>query len=106
MIDKLVKSLQSGFAIGTRILLCTKLATYLRRSYQSLLTLDDPMQLLYEVVGSNCDRKLEMVGNIIAAYRIKNEIVAKFLAEEIVANTPRLVEGIFPNYFRTKILFC
>ncbi|XP_043283377.1 spatacsin [Venturia canescens] len=92
MIDKLVKSLQNGFAIGTRILLCTKLGTYLRRSYQSLLTLENPMQLLYEVVGSNCDRKLEMVGDIIVAYRIKNEMVAKFLAEEIVANTPRLVE--------------
>ena len=94
LIERLVKNLQNGSIIGTRITLCVKLAMYLRRSYQSLLTIKDPMLLLYEVVGSQCDRKLEMVGDIIAAYRITDEMVAKFLAEEIVANILRLVEGI------------
>ena len=90
---KLLKSLQYGVTIGTRIVTCYKLAIYLGKSYQALLTLTNPMRLLQEVVVSNYDCTLELASDIITAYKISSPEVAQFLAEEIVASITRVVEG-------------
>lgn len=92
ILTRLLKSLQSGVAIGTRIVTCYKLSITLGKSYYSLLILNDPMRLLQEVVLSNCDRTLEIAKDIISAYQIESRQVAQFLAEEIVASITRVVE--------------
>ncbi|XP_001601258.1 spatacsin [Nasonia vitripennis] len=92
LLTNLVETLNHGVDIGVRILECYQLAVQLGKSYQVLLTLSKPMQLLQEIVSSPCDRKLEIARDIITTYQIENQTIAHFLAEEIVAHITQVIE--------------
>lgn len=92
LLEKLVKNLQHGFNVGNKILLLYRLATSLKRTYRIMLRSRDPMEILYEITGINCSRKLELISDVIAAYRIKNTEVVKFLAGEVILHVTRQVE--------------
>lgn len=93
LLTNLIETLNHGVDIGVRILMCYQLAVQLGKSYQVLLTLNKPMQLLQEIVSSLCDRKLEIARDIITTYQIENQRIAHFLAEEIVAHITQVIEG-------------
>jgi hypothetical protein len=95
LLTNLIETLNHGMNIGIRILLCYRLAIQLGKSYQALLTLKNPMQLLQEIISGSCDRKLEIARDIITAYQIENQQIASFLAEEIVAHITQIIEGTF-----------
>ena len=89
------ETLDHGVDIGIRILLCYRLAVQLGKSYQVLLTLNNPMSFFQEIISSSCDRKLEIARDIITAYQIENQTINHFLAEEIVAHITQVIEGNF-----------
>ncbi|XP_024937810.1 spatacsin isoform X2 [Cephus cinctus] len=93
LLERLVETLKHGVATGSRIILCHRLAIYSGRSYESLLTLDNPRKILQEIIDKNCEHKMEVIADIIAAYQINNQDVACFLAEKIFANITMLVKG-------------
>ncbi|CAB0038113.1 unnamed protein product [Trichogramma brassicae] len=87
-----VETLNHGADIGMRVLLCYHLALHLGKNYEVLLTHNDPMHLLQEVVAGTHERKLEIARDIITAYQIENQKVAHFLADEIVAHITQIIE--------------
>ncbi|KAF7989681.1 hypothetical protein HCN44_008355 [Aphidius gifuensis] len=92
VLEKLIKSLQHGINVGNKILLLHKLSGSLKRSYKILLLSTDPMIMLYEITAINCDKKFELINDVIAAYKIKNTEVTKFLAGEINLHITRQIE--------------
>ncbi|XP_058809210.1 spatacsin [Phymastichus coffea] len=92
LLTTLIENLEHGIDIGVRVLLCYRLAVQLGKTYQALLTLSKPVQLLQEVISSPNDRKLEIARDIITAYQITNQRIAHFLAEEIVAHITQVIE--------------
>ncbi|CAL7936629.1 unnamed protein product [Xylocopa violacea] len=93
ILQKSLDILEYGLDICLRIVLCYKLATQLGKSYQLLLMLNNPIQFLQEVTESDVKDKSEIISDVIAAYRIKNDTIATFLAENITINISRAVEG-------------
>lgn len=93
LLTTLIENLEHGVDIGVRVLLCYRLAVQLDKTYQVLLTNGNPMQLLQEVISGPNDRKLEIARDIITAYQIENQTIARFLAEEIVAHITQVIEG-------------
>lgn len=93
VLEKLMKTLRNGTDIGSRIFLCYKLAIRLGKSYQSLIKLDEPVQLLQEVTDSNIDNKFETANDIIIAYKIKSNEIALFLTKNIVDSITKAIEG-------------
>ncbi|KAL7289760.1 hypothetical protein TKK_0016361 [Trichogramma kaykai] len=87
-----VETLNHGADIGMRVLLCYHLALHLGKNYEVLLTHNDPMHLLQEVVAGTHEWKLEIARDIITAYQIENQKVAHFLADEIVAHITQIIE--------------
>ncbi|XP_023290455.1 spatacsin isoform X2 [Orussus abietinus] len=85
LLETLLENLQHGLNTGTRIILCYRLATYLGKSYQSLLTLENPTQFLQDIIKGHDEHKFEIAHDIIVAYHIENDDVAYLLAERIVA---------------------
>ncbi|KAF7381387.1 hypothetical protein HZH66_013781 [Vespula vulgaris] len=92
VLEKLMKTLRNGTDIGSRIFLCYKLAIRLGKSYQSLIKLDEPVQLLQEVTDSNIDNKFETANDIIIAYKIKSNEIALFLTKNIVESITKAIE--------------
>ncbi|XP_043488145.1 spatacsin [Polistes fuscatus] len=92
MLEKLMKTLRNGVDTGSRIFLCYKLAIRLGKSYQSLIKLDEPVQLLQEVTDSNIDNKFETANDIIIAYKIKSNEIASFLTKNIVDSITKAIE--------------
>lgn len=94
ILQKLFDILEHGLDICLRIVLCYKLAMQLEKSYQVLLVLNNPIQFLQEVTESNIKDKSEIINDIIIAYKIDNDTVATFLAENITLNITSAVKGI------------
>ncbi|XP_047365730.1 spatacsin isoform X2 [Vespa velutina] len=92
VLEKLMKTLRNGTDTGSRIFLCYKLAIRLGKSYQSLIKLDKPVQLLQEVTDSNIDNKFETANDIIIAYKIKGNEIATFLTKNIVDSITKAIE--------------
>ncbi|XP_035737182.1 spatacsin-like isoform X2 [Vespa mandarinia] len=92
VLEKLMKTLRNGTDTGSRIFLCYKLAIRLGKSYQSLIKLDKPVQLLQEVTDSNIDNKFETANDIIIAYKIKGNEIASFLTKNIVDSITKAIE--------------
>lgn len=93
ILQKLLDNLEHGLDICLRIILCYKLAMQLEKSYQVLLVLNNPIQFLQEVTESNIKDKSEIINDIIIAYKIDNDTVATFLAENITLNITSAVKG-------------
>lgn len=98
ILEKLSEILQHGNAICSRIVSCYKLAVRLKKTYQSLLMLNDPIKFLQEITQSNIENKCETTNNIITSYKIKTENVAIFLTENIIVHINRAIEGNYENY--------
>lgn len=97
-LEKLTEILRHGVTAGRKILLCYRLAAHLGRSYRSLLTLNDPIKFLEDIVADNdCDYKLEVIKDVVAAYQVNNINLAQFLASKIVDTVTKHVEGGFGN---------
>lgn len=92
-LEKLLGILIHGILTGRKILLCYRLAAHLGKSYQSLLTLNDPIEFLEEIVAGSCDYKLEVIKDVVAAYDVNNRQLAEFLSEKIVDTITKHVEG-------------
>lgn len=92
-LEKLTEILTHGVTAGRKVLLCYKLAAHLGKSYQSLLTLNDPVAFLEEIVSEECDYKLEVAKDVVTAYRVNNRQLAEFLSAKIVDAVTRHVEG-------------
>ncbi|CAK9804301.1 SPG11 [Anthophora quadrimaculata] len=100
ILQKLLDILEHGMDICLRIILCYKLATQLGKNYQLLLTLNNPTQFLQDITESDIEDKPEVINDIITAYKIDNDTVATFLAENITINISRAVEdGYEDNVF-------
>ncbi|PBC28068.1 Spatacsin [Apis cerana cerana] len=97
ILQKLLDNLEHGLDICLRIVLCYKLAMQLEKSYQVLLVLNNPIQFLQEVTESNIKDKSEIINDIIIAYKIDNDTVATFLAENITLNITSAVKGGYEN---------
>ncbi|XP_076176182.1 spatacsin isoform X3 [Ptiloglossa arizonensis] len=97
ILEKLYNTLKHGSETCLRIVLCYKLAIQLGKSYHSLLILKNPFQFLQEIAECNIDNKSEVFNDIIIAYKISNDTVAAFLAENITANVTRAIEGGYEN---------
>ena len=95
LLTNLIETLNHGVEVGVRVMLCYKIAMQLGKSYQVILTSNNPMQYLQDIISSSNDRKLEIAKYIITAYQLDNKMVAHFLAEEIVAHITQIIEGIF-----------
>ena len=93
LLTNLVESLEHGINIGIRILLCYRLSIQTGRSYEVLLTLNNSMQFFQETIRGPNPRKLEIARDIVVAYKIENQTLANFLAEEIVAHITQVIEG-------------
>lgn len=95
ILEKLLNILEHGVDICLRIVLCYKLAMQLEKSYQFLLMLNNPIEFLQEITESdNIRNKSEIINDIVIAYKINNDNVATFLAENITLNINRAVEGM------------
>ncbi|XP_074094881.1 spatacsin [Cotesia typhae] len=92
LLEKLVKNLLHGNNVGNKILLLYKLSVSLKRNYQNLLVSKDPIEILYDITGINCPNKFDLIKDVITIYRIKDFVVAKFLAGEIILHITRQVE--------------
>nr|XP_012135131.1 PREDICTED: spatacsin isoform X2 [Megachile rotundata] len=92
-LQKLLETLEHGANICLKVVLCYKLAMQLGKSYQLLLKLNNPIQFLQEVAESDIEDKSEVISDIITAYKISNNTIAKFLAENITMKISRGVEG-------------
>lgn len=92
ILNKLIKNLHHGSNVGNKVLLLYKLSGSLKKNYRILLASKDPMEMLYEITGINCDKKFNLISDVIAAYKIKDKEVAKFLAGEIILHITRQVE--------------
>ncbi|XP_053975278.1 spatacsin isoform X1 [Hylaeus volcanicus] len=93
ILQTLLKNLKHGTETCLRIVLCYKLAVHLGKSYHFLLLLSNPFQFLQEIAESNIDNKSEVFTDIIVAYKISNDTIATFLAENIMTNITRAIEG-------------
>lgn len=92
-IEKLIKTLAHGVNIGSRIFLCYKLSMRIGRFYQSLIKLNEPIQLLQEVIESNIDNKFETLNDIIMAYKIESNEIASVLTKNIVDSITEAIEN-------------
>ncbi|XP_011147988.1 spatacsin [Harpegnathos saltator] len=92
ILEKLSETLQHGNAICSRIVSCYKLAVRLKKTYQSLLMLNNPIKFLQEITESNIENKCETANNIIMSYKIKTENIATFLTESIIVHINRAIE--------------
>ncbi|XP_012135133.2 spatacsin isoform X4 [Megachile rotundata] len=92
-LQKLLETLEHGANICLKVVLCYKLAMQLGKSYQLLLKLNNPIQFLQEVAESDIEDKSEVISDIITAYKISNNTIAKFLAENITMKISCGVEG-------------
>ncbi|XP_046417666.1 spatacsin isoform X2 [Neodiprion fabricii] len=92
-LERFTEILSHGIAAGRKVLLCYRLATHLGKSYQNLLTLTDPIAFLEEIVAGECDYKLEVIKDVVAAYNINNHQLAEFLSEKIESSIVRHIEG-------------
>lgn len=97
ILQKLLDNLEHGLDICLRIVLCYKLAMQLEKSYQVLLVLNNPIQFLQEVTESNIKDKSEIINDIIIAYKIDNDTVATFLAENITLNITSAIKAGYEN---------
>lgn len=105
LLTNLIEILRHGVDIGIRILLYYRLSVQIGKSYQILLTLNNPLNFLKEIVRSPYDRKLELARDIITTYQIENQEVANFLSEEIVAHITQVIEGcLFQIYLFIYII--
>ncbi|XP_014476874.1 PREDICTED: spatacsin [Dinoponera quadriceps] len=91
-LEKLSETLQHGNTICTRIISCYKLAVRLKKTYQSLLMLNNPIKFLQDITESHVENKCEIANNIITSYKIKTEDVAIFLTENIIVHITRAIE--------------
>lgn len=98
ILEKLSETLKYGNEICLRIVSCYKLAVHLKKTYQSLLLLNDPIKFLQGITESNIENKLETANIIIMSYKIKAESVAIFLTENITTHITRTVEGNYENF--------
>lgn len=105
ILEKLSETLKHGNGICLRIISCYKLAVCLKKTYQSLLMLKNPIKFLQEIVDSNIENKLEIANNIITSYKIKTESVATFLTENIATHITRAIEGNYKKYHFSFILY-
>ncbi|XP_050480517.1 spatacsin isoform X1 [Bombus huntii] len=98
ILEKLFNILEHGVDICLRIVLCYKLAMQLEKSYQFLLMLNNPIEFLQEITESDSIKnKSEIINDIVIAYKINNDDVATFLAENITLNINRAVEDGYEN---------
>lgn len=99
ILEKLSETLQHGNAICSRIVSCYKLAVRLKKTYQSLLMLNNPIKFLQEITESNIENKCETANSVITSYKIKTENVATFLTENIIVHINRAIEGNYEMYY-------
>ncbi|KAK0162920.1 hypothetical protein PV327_006649 [Microctonus hyperodae] len=94
LLEKLINNLQHGINVAKKILLLYKISTYLKKSYSSLLISQNPMTVLYEITEINSPRvqNSTLINDAIAAYRIKNTEIVKFLVGEWILHITREVE--------------
>lgn len=92
ILEKLLETLKHGNEICSRIVSCYKLAVRLRKTYQSLLMLNNPIKYLQEITESNIEHKMEAANNIIISCKIKTEDVVAFLTENIMVYINRAIE--------------
>ncbi|XP_017759699.1 PREDICTED: spatacsin [Eufriesea mexicana] len=97
ILQKLLDTLEHGLDICLRIVLCYKLAMQLGKRYELLLTLNNPIQFLQEIAERDIKNKSEVINDIIIAYKINNDAMATFLAENITLNITRVVEDEYEN---------
>ncbi|XP_048514375.1 spatacsin [Athalia rosae] len=96
-LQKLTEILTHGVTVGRKVLLCYRLSVYLCKSYQTLLTLDDPIAFLEEIVAAKYDYKLEVVKDVVAAYSVNNRQLADFLSDKIITTITRHTEREHPD---------
>lgn len=99
ILEKLSETLQHGNMICSRIISCYKLAVRLKKTYQSLLMLNNPIKFLKEITESNVENKCETANNIITSYKITTESVATFLTENIIAHINHAIEGNYEKHY-------
>ncbi|XP_046739690.1 spatacsin isoform X2 [Diprion similis] len=92
-LERFTEILSHGITAGRKVLLCYRLAAHLGKSYQNLLTLTDPIAFLEEIVAGECDYKLEVIKDIVAAYNVNNHQLAEFLSGKIESTIVRHIEG-------------
>uniref|UniRef100_A0A0C9R810 SPG11 protein n=1 Tax=Fopius arisanus TaxID=64838 RepID=A0A0C9R810_9HYME len=92
LLEKLVKNLEHGRDVGSKVLVLYKLSIYLKRSYRTLLMSRDPMELLYEITNINRANKFALMREVVTAYRIKNTEITKFWAGELVLHLTKQME--------------
>lgn len=97
--EKLSETLQHGNAICSRVVSCYKLAVRLKKTYQSLLMLNNPIKFLQEITESNVENKCETASNIITSYKITTENIATFLTENIIVHINRAIEGNYEKHY-------
>ncbi|XP_076236055.1 spatacsin isoform X2 [Calliopsis andreniformis] len=93
LLQKFLETLEHGVDICLRIVLCYKLAIQLGKNYQFLFLLNNPYQFLQEIAEINIENKSEVLSDIITAYKIGDDTVAEFLAENITLIITRSIEG-------------
>ncbi|XP_069672308.1 spatacsin [Periplaneta americana] len=83
VLEKLVEHLQYGKRLGNRILYCYRVAMNLDKSYQEVLKLEDPLELLKKSVTEDLCNKFIVASDIMQAAQMTSEEVATFLCSEI-----------------------
>lgn len=103
LLETFLGILEHGHDISLRIFLCYKLSIQLNKSYESLLILNDSIQFLQQIMESNHDNKLEIANDIITAYKVKNDVLAIFLAQNIISSITTSIVG--KNFFLDPTIY-
>ncbi|XP_034936276.1 spatacsin [Chelonus insularis] len=84
LLTKLKMNLKYQSNVANKILLLCRLSEILKKSYNSLLTLEDPMKILSELTTISHENKFDLMQDVINIYKLKDKEVTKFFTEQII----------------------